>query len=252
MPKITAIVPTFNEEKKLERCLKSLNWADELIVVDSFSTDGTLEIARKYADKVLEHEYGYSAAQKNWTIPQAEHEWIFLLDADEYATDELIAEVKACVTSEPKEWGFWIKRRNFFMGKRIKYSNMQTDAVVRLFRKECRYEDKQVHAEIIADGPIGWLKEEIVHDTYNGIKGYLKKVQRYSIWGARDRMQKVEKVTAFHLFVKPAFTFFKAYILKKGFMDGLHGYVIACIAAHSTFLRYVMLWRMKHGEEIED
>ncbi|MFC1583037.1 glycosyltransferase family 2 protein [Planctomycetota bacterium] len=121
--RITGIVPTFNEERNIRDCLESLKWVDELLIVDSFSTDGTLDIAREYTDRIIQRDYEYSASQKNWAIPQAEHEWILLLDSDERCTPELQKEIEAILNAEeePAHTAWWTYRRNHFLGKPIKY-----------------------------------------------------------------------------------------------------------------------------------
>ena len=140
MEKITAIIPTYNEELSIEKAIKSVLWADEIIIVDSFSTDRTVEIARRYTDNILSHEYINSATQKNWTIPQASHPWIFVLDADEHATIALAEEVKSVLEKGTDMYAFWIRRQNYFMGKRLRFSGWQNDSVIRLFKRDfCRY-----------------------------------------------------------------------------------------------------------------
>ena len=147
--KISVIIPCCNEEDRIEACLHSVTWADEILVVDSFSTDKTLDIARRYTDRILQHEYKYSAAQKNWAIPQAAHEWILLLDSDERITPALEQEIKTLMQSGPKKDGYWIYRNNYLLGKRIAYSGWGRDSVLRFFRKSmARYDNKRVHAEI--------------------------------------------------------------------------------------------------------
>ncbi|MCT4641401.1 MAG: glycosyltransferase family 2 protein [Bacteriovoracaceae bacterium] len=253
MEKITAIIPTFNEEVNIKTAIESCLFADEIIVVDSFSTDKTLEIARSYPQvTVLEHEYVYSAAQKNWTIPQAKHDWIFLLDADESTDEKLIKEIKDTVAN-PQHVAYWIGRQNYFMDQKLNHV-WSGDAVIRLFRKsKCKYEDKHVHAEILADGSIGRLKQKLGHDTYKGkgLTAHLKKADRYSTWAALDRVNKIKKVTAYHLVVKPFFGFLKRYILHKGILDGKAGFIISCMGAWNVFIRNVKVWRMHNGEKFK-
>lgn len=254
MEKITAIIPCFNEEHNIEDAIKSCLFADEIIVVDSFSTDKTVEIINRFPEvTLLQHEYKHSAAQKNWTIPQAKNDWIFLLDADERTTPELIKEIKDIVNSRPKESAFWIGRDNYFMDKKLDHI-WAGDAVIRLFRKSmCRYEDKNVHAEILSDGPIGNLKKRLIHDTYKGkgLEAHLLKGLRYTTWAALDRVHKIKKVTAYHLVVKPFFAFLKRYILEKGILDGKQGFIISCMGSWNVFIRNVKVWRMHNGEEFD-
>ena len=252
MQKVTAIIPSYNEEDNIEKALQSVQWADEIIVVDSFSTDRTLEIAEKWAHKVIQHEYKNSAAQKNWIIPQASHPWIFLLDADEWVVPELKDEVQKILKEGTDISAFWIKRQNYFFGKKIKYSGWQDDAVIRLFRKDnCRYQNLHVHAEVETSGKIGWLKHKLHHNTYRRFSSLFTKIEKYTTWGAYDRVEKTKKVTFFHLMLKPAFRFFRHYILKLGFLDGKEGFIISALSSYNVFLRAFKIMRLQAGEKLK-
>lgn len=258
MEKITAIIPTFNEEVNIREAIESVQWCDEIIVVDSFSSDRTVEIVESFPHvRLLLHEYEHSAAQKNWTIPQAANPWIFLLDADERPTPELVAEIKAVVQSGSRYSGFWIYRRNHFMGKRINYSGWQSDKVIRLFKRdECRYQNKHVHAEIDAQGEIGFLANKLIHYTYKDLTSYLQKADRYTTWGALDRVQKFaksgHKIGLPYLFLRPVGRFLRHYFLRLGILDGTHGLVVSALSATNVFIRGVKIWRLQQGEKIED
>ena len=243
---ITAIIPTYNEEDGLLQALKSVQFANEILVVDSFSTDKTLEIAESFGAKIIQREYKYSASQKNWAIPQAKHSWILLLDADEIISKPLKIEIQNLLKSEPKESGFWIYRENFFLGKKIKYSGWQGDKVVRLFKKdECCYEDKHVHSEIISSGKIGFLRHKIIHNTYKNFEHYLHKIERYAEWQSKDYNKKVRTLKPYHFIIKPPFRFIKHYILQLGFLDGSVGLIISALQSYGVFLRYIHLLRLK-------
>ncbi len=245
MEKISAIIPCFNEEVNIKDAIESCLFADEIIVVDSFSTDRTVEIIKEYPQvKLLQHEYIHSAAQKNWTIPQATHDWIFLLDADERTTPKLIEEVKKIVAQNPVEVAFWIGRDNYFMDKKLNHV-WKGDAVIRLFRKsKCKYEDKHVHAEVLAQGKVGRLQNKLIHDTYKGkgLEAHLVKGMRYTTWAALDRVNKIKKVTLYHLLIKPFFAFLKRYVLQLGVLDGKPGFIISCMGAWNVFIRNVKVW----------
>jgi len=252
--KVTAIIPTFNEEENIAKAIGSVHWADEIIVIDSFSTDNTVEITKGHQRVTLvQHEYKNSASQKNWIIPQAKYEWIFLLDADEYATDDLVNEVQKVLASEPKHDGYWIRRKNFFMGRKINYSGWQNDRVVRLFKRDtCRYEDKKVHAEIITNGSLGKLNEYIMHNTYKGLDHFIGKINWYSTWKAHDVIEKGKSTNFFfNVIVKPWYRFFKHYILRFGILDGKAGFVISILAGYDVMLRGIKIWRIKNGDQIK-
>ena len=178
--KLTAIIPVKNEAHNIRDVLESVSFADEIMVVDSFSTDDTLKIAKEYTSFILQRDFNYAASQKNWAIPQATHEWILLVDADERITPELKEEVINILKNPPqKAVAFWIGRINYFMGKQIKYSGgWQNDKVIRLFRKsKCKYQDKLVHEEIITDGEVGFLENKLPHYTYKSIDKTRRKIK---------------------------------------------------------------------------
>ncbi len=186
MHKLTAIIPCKNEEDNIEDVIKSIDFADEVMVVDSFSTDNTVALARKHTDFIIERIYDYPAAQKNWATPQANYEWILLLDADERATEALKEEVLAILKGEPEKDAYWIRRENYFMGKKLNFGGTQGDKVIRLFKRDvCRYEDKNLHEEIITEGKVGMLKHKLLHYSYKSLEHYLAKINRYTIYNIR-------------------------------------------------------------------
>jgi len=228
---LTVIVPSFNEEARIEACLKSVAWADEILLVDSFSTDRTLEIGRKYAHRILQHEYINSAAQKNWTIPQAGHEWILLVDCDERVSQELGNEIRGLLRQPPPRDGYWIFRNNYLMGKRVKYSGWGRDSVLRLFRKDLGcYDEKRVHAEITLDNT-GVLKGRLEHDSIASVSAWLDKINRYSSWKAEDKHEKSAGAPVLQLLLRPPFRFVKDFIFRLGFLDGWRGFLIAAMSS---------------------
>ena len=243
--KISAIIPTFNEEEHISEAIKSVSWADEIIVVDSFSNDNTIEIAKKFGVKIIQREYQYSASQKNWAIPQAEHNWVFLLDADERVSNALKEEILNWKKKNPKYQSYWIYRTNHFMGKKIKYSGWQGDKVIRLFHKNCRYEDKKVHAEIESPSKVGKLKSPILHFTFKSMSHYLLKWDQYSSWSAKDHFKKVNNPNFFHFIIKPTFRFLRDFIFRGGILDGKTGYIVCKLSSMGVFMRYVKLKELK-------
>ncbi|MFN3939786.1 MAG: glycosyltransferase family 2 protein, partial [Chitinophagales bacterium] len=196
---------------------------------------------------VIQHAYASPAKQKNWAIPQAAHEWILLLDADERVTTDLQEEIKAILSRDAIAFdAFWIYRKNHFMGRPIKYSGWQRDKVIRLFKRDtCRYAQVEVHEEIETSGKIGYLKNRMLHYTYSDLEQYLIKWNRYSTMSAIDHAKRTQTPNAFHLVVKPAFRFFKHYIIDLGFLDGYPGFIISKLAAQGVFFRYMKLYAMR-------
>ena len=246
MLKLTAIIPTGNEEHNIVEAIQSVSFADEVMVVDSFSSDKTVELAKPLATKIIQREYQNSASQKNWAIPQAKHDWILLLDADERITPALEQEIKNILSNQPTESGFWIYRQNHFMGKKVRFSGWQDDKVIRLFKRdECRYEDKHVHAEITTEGNIGFLKNKMHHNTFVNMQDYLLKIRRYADWQSKDYQHKTGVLTPYHFLIKPIARFIKHYFLQLGILDGFTGLTIASIQAYAVFLRYAKLWQLR-------
>lgn len=244
MHKLSVIIPTLNESHNIRKALESVNWADEIMVVDSLSKDDTVQIAKEFTDFVVQRKYKGPADQKNWAIPQVKNEWILLLDADERATLELKDEIQAWLKKETIPYdAFWIGRQNYFLGKKVRYSGWQGDAVIRFFRRDvCRYNDKQVHEEIKTEGlRISRLKAKLEHYTFKDADHFLEKMHRYADWSAQDHLSKTPTVSYFHLFVKPLFRFLKHFIFQKGFLDGKVGLSISTIMAWGVFLRYLKI-----------
>lgn len=241
--KLSVLVPTYNEEANLRACLEGLTWAAELVVVDSFSTDRTVELAREHATSVLEHEYVNSATQKNWALPQLTHEWVLIVDADERVTPELRDEIQRVLADPARLDGYHIHRQNHFLGKKVRYCGWQNDKVLRLFRKsKGRYQDREVHADIELDGRAGVLTNKLLHYTFTSFDQYLRKHDYMTTWAAGDRAKTTPRVRWRHLALRPAWRFFRQYLLKRGILDGLTGLVLCTLAAYSVFLKYAKLW----------
>jgi glycosyltransferase involved in cell wall biosynthesis len=242
---LTVLVPTFNEEELLEACLDSVADADELLVVDSFSTDRTVAIAGARGARVIQREYGYSASQKNWAIPQAKHEWILLLDADERATPALLAEIRELLEAGPRHDGYWIRRRNHFLGREMKHGGWETDAVIRLFRRDAaRYQDREVHAEIELPGPLPALRNRLDHYSFRSWEQYWPKIAKYTDWGASQALKDGKRAGAGSILVRPLLRFLKMYVIRLGFLDGVEGAQLALLGAFSVYLKYSKLWEL--------
>lgn len=249
MEKLTAIIPTGNEEHNIVGAIKSVDFADEIMLVDSFSKDKTVEIATPLVDTILQRKYENSASQKNWAIPQAKYKWILILDADERITPELKQEIIEIIHSKSKESGFWIKRLNYFMGKKIRFSGWRGDKVIRLFKRdECKYENKHVHAKIVSNGKIGTLKNNIIHNTFVSKEIYFKKLKRYAKWQAKDYHKKVKKITFYHTTLKPLFRFLKHYIIQLGILDGYVGLMISLYQSKAVKMRYYYLEKYRNAK----
>ncbi|MFP4055617.1 MAG: glycosyltransferase family 2 protein [Candidatus Brocadiia bacterium] len=248
---LTVIVPTFNEEHNIRQCLESARWADDLFVVDSFSTDRTLEIAREYTDHIVRHEYVNSATQKNWAIPQATTDWVMVLDADERITPELQARIQGILERGTPYDGFAIRRMTIYFGKLIRHCGWHKDYLVRLWRRgKGRYEDLEVHADVVVDGKVGTIREHLLHDTYRSFSHFLEKLDRYTTWGANDLHKRGKKASWANLTVRPLWRFFRMYVLRHGFLDGKRGFMLCSFATMNVLLKYAKLWDLCRREQL--
>ncbi|MCF6288911.1 MAG: glycosyltransferase family 2 protein [Proteobacteria bacterium] len=241
--KITAIIPTYNEEKHIANAIESVSFADEIIVIDSFSTDKTVEIVKESSINLIQRKFDDFSSQKNHAILKAKHQWIFVLDADERVTPKLKEEILQTIKKDSNIVAYWVFRTYHFMGRRIKYGGWQRDKVIRLFKKnECKYDGRLVHEEIETFGKISFLKNKLEHYSYNGFDHYIYKLNQYAWLQAKALHKKGKKVNLFHILLKPAFRFFKQYIIRLGFLDGFPGFVSAFLQAYGVLTRYIKLW----------
>lgn len=243
---LSIIVTTHNEADNIARCLNSISTiSNDVMVVDSFSTDETVAIAEECGAKVVQRAYQGPADQKNWAIPQAKNEWVLLLDADEVASPELVAEITTLLNQDnpPASEVYWISRNNHFLGQPVRYSGWQGDKVVRFFlRDKARYTNLQVHEEIITDGlKVGYLTGRLDHYTFRNLDHYLDKTRRYARWSAQDHASSTAKVGYYELLLKPLFRFFKHFVIQQGFRDGKVGFIVSAIMAWGVFLRYAYI-----------
>ena len=241
--KISALAITLNEAEVIEDFIKSLWFADEIIIVDSFSTDATVALASQHEKvKVLERKFDNFSEQKNYAISQASHDWVVFFDPDEEVTKAMADEVLKTLTT-PNAIAYFVKRELYFMGKRIKYSGFQTDWVIRIFNKNhCSYNGNLVHETLDANGATGKLKSRLPHHTYKSFDDYTGKLHRYSALQARMLYDKGKKPKLFHFLFRPCYRFWHQYILRLGILDGKEGFILAYINAFSVFKRYVNLW----------
>ena len=248
--KLTAIIPCKNEELNIRSCIESLlDISDEIIVADSGSMDKTMEIAREYNCRIIEREYVYSADFKNWAIPQANHEWVLIVDADERVTPELAEEIKQELQGIHQHDGYIIYRRNYIFGHVVKRSGWGTDNVLRLFKRELsRYKDMKVHSEIVIEtGRVGKLKGKLEHFTYWNFGQITKKHGRYATWAAEELRDKGVKSGFLQMTFLPMWRFFRQYVIQRGFLDGIPGLIVCAISMYYVFLKYAKLWAMQHG-----
>ncbi len=245
LSKVTAIIPTFNEEKNIQRALNSVAFADEIIVIDSFSTDKTLEIVNRKTVKLLQRKFDDFSSQKNYAIEQATHNWIFLLDADEEIPPLLEKEILDTVQLK-KTFDCYYMYRTFFMeNKKLLFSGIQNDKVIRLFKKDKNRYQGKVHEKIKTKGTTGFLKNKLNHYSYRNYHQYTNKLKHYASLQAQELYEKGSIVTPYHIFLKPIIRFVIHFIIRFGLLDGWRGLVISYAHSYGVYLRYVELIKLK-------
>ena len=251
MNKLTAIIPTKNEINNIEAAIVSVSFANEILVIDSFSDDGTFEKAKTLATTIIQRPFVSYSSQKNYAISQAKYDWILLLDADERVTEELKLEITSILKKQTiAHNAFNIKRINHFMGQRVNYSGWRNDSVIRFFKKnKCQYDSRLVHEVLKVEGSTGKLKGKFLHFSYKNFDHYMIKMNHYATLQARDYNKKTGKLTPYHFIVKPFWGFFKHYIIQSGFRDGVVGLTIGFIQGYVVFMRYVKLWLLRRSRK---
>jgi len=245
MHNISVTIITKNEEHNIERCLKSVQWADEIVVVDSGSTDKTLAICRQYPCKILESEWLGFGRTKKFAVNAATNDWIFSIDADEEVTTSLKEKILA-IMNKPQHHGYRIKRQSFYLHKLIRYSGWQRDYQLRLFdRRQGNFNEKTIHESVTVSGSVGKIDEPLLHYTYPTIQAHVQRMNLYSELGAA-RLQEQGRSSSIAMAVMHGLAkFLKMYFLYKGFMDGRIGFVLAYNSAYGVFLKYLKLWERK-------
>jgi len=246
MTKITAIIPTFNEESNIQKALDSVDFADEIIVIDSFSTDKTVAIVKESNAILLQRVFDNFSNQKNFAIEKASNKLVFLLDADETIPKNLKEEILYTIKSKTDFNAFYVYRNFFFKKRSLNFSGWRRDKVIRLFRKDsCRYVGK-VHEEISTKGKVGFLKGKINHYSYKNYNQYKNKLKNYAKLQAQELLEKGLIVTPYHLFLKPFIRFFIQFMIRLGILDGYKGFIISWAHAFGVWRRYVEVLNLKY------
>ncbi len=249
--KISACVTAGNEEQNIRRCLESLTWCDEIVVVDSFSEDRTVEICREYTDRVYQHEWLGYIGQKNLIRGMASHPWILFLDADEEVSPELRDEIIREFESETLEYvGYEFPRRVHYLGRWIYHGEWYPDIKLRLFKKDHgRSAGREPHDQVLVDGPVKALKNPINHFTYNNVREHIDTMNRFSSITAQEKYREGLRFSWGDALFRPHWRFFKAYVLKGGLLDGRRGLLIATISAFAVAMKYSKLWECEQADK---
>jgi (heptosyl)LPS beta-1,4-glucosyltransferase len=247
VPPVTATIITKNEADAIADALKSLSWADEIVVVDAESTDDTVAIARQFTDRVFVRPWKGYVDQKNHAASIATHDWIFSLDADERVPVDLSAEMRALLVADPKHAGYRMPRVSFYLGRWIRTTDMYPDYQLRLYdRRKGRWDGLHVHESVkVDDNSIGYLKSELQHYPYRDLSEHLIRMDRYTTLAARQMFEKGKRATRVELLIHPPVAFLRNYVLKGGFRDGKAGLIVSMVNSYYVMLKFAKLWELQ-------
>lgn len=251
---ISVIMVIRNEEAQLRECLETVSWADEIIIIDQSSTDSTPEIAREFTDKVFITEpKGYCEPDRNLAIEKASGKWIFYIDADERVSPELRDEILLIVQSDDSRPAYYVKRRNHFLGKWVKTCGWYPAPVLRLFKKGAVIFQEEIHQVPQHRAEYGYLKNDLMHYSYNSLEEYFEKFNRYTTQLAKEEFHAGKRITAFNfipnILLRPLYYFLLKYVWYRGYKDGFRGFFIAFSSALTVFASKAKLWEMRWKEK---
>jgi len=244
---VTVLIHTLDEIENIEACIRSVEWADEIYLLDSFSKDGTIELVREKFPRVRieQREYLGAASQKNYGIDRSTHDWIFVIDADERVTPKLRDEMLRTLEGPLEFWAYSVGRLNFMLGKPVRFSGLQRDRVTRLFHKlHARYPNKRVHADLLVDGATGRLNEKMDHYYIRTFDHMIAKMTRYANWGAAQMYIDGKTTNLLGILGHPIAKFVRDFIINLGFLDGTRGLISVGMHVYYTFLKYAKLWEL--------
>ena len=247
---LSAYVITLNEEANLAACLESIRWIDDIVIVDSHSTDATLDIAGRYTSRIFQLDFAGFGKLRNAALAHCRHDWVLSVDADERVTRELRAEIEREIQA-PKHAAYLVPRKSHFLGHWIRHCGWYPDyRQPQLFnRRLFRYRDDLVHESFECQGSVGYLKGHVLQYPFRTVGQFLQKMERYSELRAQDMLRGGKHFSTARLLLSPPFTFVRMYLLRQGFRDGVPGLTLSCLYAYYTMLKYVRLWELDSAQE---
>ena len=245
--RLSVTIITKNEEENIKRCLESVKWVDEIVVVDSGSSDKTVEICKDFGCKVIETDWKGFGKTKKFAVDSAKNDWIFSVDADEEVTYELKDRIKSILKS-PKYSGYRIKRSSFYLGRNIKQC-WNKDYPLRIFnRKYGNFNKKIAHESVELKGKIGTINERLLHYTYPNISSHIQKMDKYTELGAKQKSKEGKRITISGSIIRGGLKFIKMYFINRGFLDGKEGFILSLNSAFGVYLKYLKLWEIRKNE----
>lgn len=250
MPKLSVTLITRDEAADIGAAIESVSWADEIVVVDSGSTDDTVAIARRHTPRVYERDWPGYAAQKNAAAALATHDWILSVDADERVTPALAEEIRALLRQDPTAAAFRIPRVTFHLGRWIRTTDWYPDYQTRLYhRPRARWTGSLVHEGVAVDGPVGTLTGELQHYAYRDLSEHLETIGRYTTLAARQMREQGRRAGWLQLALHPPLAFLRNYVARGGFRDGTVGLVVSAMNAYYVFLKFAKLWELQRTSD---
>ena len=241
MTSIGALVLTYNEADNIKDCLERLDWVQQLVVIDSYSNDNTVKLAKECTTEVYKREFDDFASQRNFGLDKLETEWVLVVDADERVTLELKKEIVKTLENSKAE-AYQIPRKNYFLGRWIKYCGWYPDYTLRLFKRNNNRYSGLVHEGLDIRGAVNKLETPLIHYTYSNLESYLAKINHYTTLDAQKKYQAGQKKGLLYILLRPVLEFIKKYFLKKGFLLGAQGLILSILSAYYQFLKYAKLW----------
>jgi glycosyltransferase involved in cell wall biosynthesis len=250
-PTVSAIVVCFNEEDNIGDCLESLRWCDEIVVVDSYSTDRTIEICQRYTVRVIQRTWAGYRDQKAFAHSQATKDWVMLVDSDERVSPDLKDEIREALQNDGGRYaGYAVPRLVYYLKRWWRRGGWYPDYDIRLFlRKQATWSGKDPHEKILVDGRVRRLQHPLHHFSYRDIADHIERINRFTSISSRELKNDQQRWRLSDALFRPAFRFFRSYILKRGFMEGFAGFYVAVSAAVYVFLKYAKLWELESGDE---
>ena len=246
LPEVSVAIVTHNEEQNIRECLESVQWADDIVVVDDFSTDATPEICRRYGARVFQEPWKGFAGQRNSAVAKTRHTWVLNIDADERITLELRDEIRYVLSAGEPKVGYGIPYKNYFRGQWIRFGGWYPDYHTRFFRKDQgRYVEREIHETVELDGELGKLKNPLIHLAYRDISSFAQKMESYSTLMARQYAKEEKRAGAWTGFIHALYTFWSMFLLRRGFLDGTNGLILAYMYSTYTFLKYAKLMDLR-------
>ncbi len=252
MKKLSVVIIVKNEEANIERCLNSVKWADEIVIVDSESTDATVAICQKYGCKIFQiHWLGFGKT-KQYAVSQANNDWILSIDADEVVSPSLHEAIINILSSKPEFHGYRIKRKTFYLTKFMNHCGWDRDFPLRLFnRKHGTFNSNLVHESVEVEGNIGRIEEVILHYTYPNLSNHVQKIDRYTTLGAKQDFAKGKRVNIASALFRGFYEFVRKFFFRLGFLDGMDGLILSMFSAYGSMLKYLKIRELGQKENVK-